>query len=549
MQQGRENLDAVIVGAGFGGLYMLHSLRSQGLRAIIVEAASDVGGAWYWNRYPGARCDVESLVYSYSFSPELDAEWQWSERYAAQPEIQAYLRFASERLNLRPDIIFDTRVTQARFIEDDHVWEVTCDSGAVHRARFCIMATGPISVPALPDIPGIENFTGKIVHTARWPQQGLDLSGKRVGVVGTGSSGTQLIPMAAEAASRLTVFQRTANFTVPARNAPLDSGTQALWAARRQDIRQAMWRGEVAGAGDIFMPNELRMTRVAPAANFTREQRLDIMNRRWEFGGAVLQGSFKDVMTDEAVNAEVADFVREKIRGIVKDPVRAAMLIPKGFALGTRRICVGTNYYETFNRANVDLVDVKATPISRFTKDGVVVGDREIPLDILAFATGFDALTGALTSIDIRGEQGVSINDAWAHGPRTYLGMSIMGFPNLFLIGGPGSPSVFSNVVMTNEYQVDFITQLMISMRDQGQTKIHVSDADQDVWTARVNEIATHTLLAKADSWYVGANIPGKPKVILAFIGGVANYRKICDEIREDGFRGFHRALASSPAA
>ncbi|WP_202799714.1 flavin-containing monooxygenase [Rhizorhabdus wittichii] len=543
-----NDVDVVVVGAGFGGLHMLYSLRKRGFDAIAIEAASDVGGAWYWNRYPGARCDVESVAYSFSFSPELDAEWQWSERYAAQPEIQAYLRFTSERLELRDHIRFDTHVDSARFDKESATWTVACDTGLILHARFCIMATGPISVPILPDIAGIDGFEGEIFHTARWPQHSIDFAGKRVGIIGTGSSGTQAIPEIAKRAEHLTVFLRTPNFTVPARNEPMSKERLNEWISNRSNIRAAMWRGEIAGAGDVHMPEELRLTRITAAREFTPEQRLDVLNRRWDFGGAVLQGSFQDVMTDEAVNEEVAEFVRAKIRAIVKDPVKADKLSPKGYALGTKRLCVGTDYYETYNRDNVGIVDVRATPIERLTAQGAIVDGEERPLDILILATGFDALTGALTDLELTGEGGESIRQVWENGPHTYLGMALTGFPNLFLIGGPGSPSVFSNVVMTNEYQVDFITDLLVSMRANGETRVSVSLTDQDAWTDKVNDLVKSTLMAKADSWYVGANVPGKPRAILAFMGGVSAYRAICDEVRTNGFRGFRREGADSAA-
>lgn len=532
--------DVVVVGAGFGGLHMIHSLREHGFSVQCFEAASDVGGAWYWNRYPGARCDVESLVYSYSFSKELDEEWRWSERYSAQPEIQAYLRFASERLDLRQHIRFNTFVKSADFENSSDTWLITCDNGITVRSRFCVMATGPISVPILPDIEGIKDFEGRLIHTARWPQnEVVDFRGKKVGVIGTGSSGTQLIPKVAREAELLTVFLRTPNFVVQARNAPLDEQTMKLWKEKRTDIRNAMRRGEIGGAGDIFMPEDLKSSRMRPAEEFTPSERQTIMQRRWDGGGAAIQSSFSDVMRDEMANAEVAEFVRGKITDVVKDPETVKKLTPRGYALGTKRICVGTDYYETFNRENVEVIDVKETPISKVTPQGIQVGDQEIKLDMLLLATGFDALTGALGDIEITGDGGTRLADAWSDGPHTYLGLSVANFPNLFLIGGPGSPSVLTNVVMTNEFQVDFITDLLIDMRKRGNTRVTASQAEQDAWTEQVNAIAQTTLLAKADSWYVGANVPGKPRVILAYTGGIAAYRSVCSDVLENEFKGF----------
>jgi len=536
-----EAIDILIVGAGFGGLHMLHEARRRGFSARLVEAAPDVGGAWYWNRYPGARCDVESLVYSYSFAPEIDAEWHWSERYAGQKEIQAYLRFVSERLDLRRDIRFEQRVVAASFDEAKARWIVSCNGGQSFEARFCIMATGPITVPTLPDIEGIESFRGEMFHTARWPQTEPDFTGKRVGVIGTGSSGTQLIPIVAREAEKLTVFLRTPNFTVPARNGPMDEERLREWDRRRDEVRAAMWRGEIAGVGDVHMPEQLRLTRTTPAAEFTPEQRREILETRWRYGGAVLQGSFRDVMTDPKVNDEVADFVREKIRETVADPEKARLLTPTGYHLGTKRLCVGTDYYETYNRENVEIADVQSTPIARFTEIGILVGDREIPLDILIFATGFDALTGALGEIDLRGRAGITIQEAWAEGPQTYLGLAVHGFPNLFLIGGPGSPSVFSNVVMTNEYQVGFIADLIAEADRNGDTIIEAEANAQVEWTGHVANVVERSLLANAKSWYVGANIPGKPRTILAYVGGVPAYRARCDAVRAAGFEGFRR--------
>lgn len=540
-----NEFDAIVIGAGFAGMYMLHKFRSLGLTACVLETGSDVGGAWYWNRYPGARCDVESLVYSYSFSPELDAEWRWTERYAAQPEILAYLKFAADRLDLRRDIKFNTQVIRAVFNEKNDRWTIETQTGHAFRARFCIMATGPISVPRLPDIPGIHEFGGELYHTAQWPQQEVDFSRKRVGVIGTGSSGTQLIPVVAKQAERLYVFLRTSNFTVPSRNGPLTEEHYAIWNKKRDEIRAAMWRGEIAGVGDVLMDEELRSSRTTPASSYTPEQRLEIMEKRWDAGGAVLQGSFKDVMTNEVVNAEVADFVRSKIRKAVADPERGEMLIPKGFALGTKRLCVGTDYYETFNRDNVEAVDVKSHPIEQITSNGVRIAGREIGLDVLICASGFDAVTGALTSIDIRGLNGVPLNETWRAGPQTYLGLAIAGFPNMLMIGGPGSPSVLSNVVMTNEFQVEYISELIKDTLDRGLTRIDVRLADQIKWTEHVNQVVKNTLLSSADSWYVGANVPGKPRVILAYTGGVVAYRSACETARANDYAGFERSVRS----
>jgi cyclohexanone monooxygenase len=536
---GELMFDVTVVGAGFGGLHMLYRLRELGFSVRGIEAAPDVGGAWYWNRYPGARCDVESLVYSYTFSAEIDREWNWTERYAAQPEIKRYLSFVADRLELRAMIQFSNHVEAAVFDQDENCWRIQTDKGLSFASRFLVLATGPISKPVLPDIPGIDEFGGTFVHTARWPEQEPDFAGKKVGIVGTGSSGVQTIPHVAKQAEKLTVFLRTANFTVPARNGPLSQDDLRKWEDEKNDIRTATWTGEIGGAGDVLMAKDLRQARLRPAREYTPEQRRDILERRWQWGGGVVMSSFADVMTDPAVNDEVADFLREKIRETVQDPKLADLLTPRGFYVGTKRICVGTNYYETYNRDNVAVVDVKSHPIERITARGVVVNGVEHELDYIIFATGFDALTGALTSIEVRGKDGRTINEAWSRGPQTFLGLAVQGFPNMLMIGGPGSPSVLSNVVQTNEYQVELIARFLTVLRERGNTHFDVDPDAQATWTAHVNEVVHRSLFGTSDSWYVGANIPGKPRVILAYTGGIRAYRMKCEELCENDFRGF----------
>jgi len=532
-------LDVVVVGAGFGGLHMLYKLREMGFAVQGIEAADDVGGTWYWNRYPGARCDVESLVYSYTFSPEVDAEWRWTEKYATQPEIQRYLKFVADRLDLRRMIRFSSHVESAIFDESENLWRLTTDRGETFTARFIVLATGPISKPVLPDIPGIDTFKGEYIHTALWPKDEPDFRGKRVGVIGTGSSGTQAIPLIAEQAEKLTVFLRTANFTVPARNHRLSDEDLATWAANKEEIRAATWTGEIGGAGDTLMPRRLRQSRLMPAASFAPEQRRELMEERWGWGGGIVMSTFADVMLKPEVNDETADFLRGKIAEVVKDSKKLELLTPRGFYVGTKRICVGTNYYETYNRDNVELVDVKSHPIERVTETGVVVNGIEHQLDVLIFATGFDALTGALTSIELRGEGGQTINEAWSKGPRTFLGLSVQGFPNMLMIGGPGSPSVLTNVVQTNEYQVTLIGRFLGFLREQGKTHFDVAAGAQEAWTDHVNEIVHASLFGTSDSWYVGANIPGKPRVILAYTGGINAYISKCEELCSNGFAGY----------
>ena len=534
-----DNFDAVVVGAGFGGLHAVYRLREDGLAVLGIEAGDDAGGAWYWNRYPGARCDIESLAYSYSFSPELDAEWRWSHKYSPQSEIKAYLQFAADRLDLRKDYLFNTRAESATFDTGTGLWTVATDTGRMITARYVIMATGPLTEPVYPDIAGLDTFDGDLIHSARWPDPDPDFTGKRVGIIGTGSSGVQLIPLLAERAQELTVFVRTANFTMPAFNRPLTDDDYSFWADNRAELRAAMRRGAVGGGGDLQIDSTVRDTRTHPARDFTPQQRHEIYEARWQAGGALLQGAFNDVMIDADVNTEVSDFVRDKIRSIVTDPERAETLVPQGFHLGTRRLCVGTDYYETYNRDNVNLVHVKANPIERITPKGVVVDGHEIPLDVLIVATGFDAVTGAVARLEIKGDGGVSLADTWSDGPQTYLGLMVAGFPNLFFIGGPGSPSVFSNVVMTNELQVDYVGDLISHARSTSHPTIAATPEAQDRWTDRVGRVADGTLLATADSWYVGANVPGKPRALLFWAGGIVPYLDELAAARDADYAGF----------
>lgn len=532
-------LDVLVLGAGFGGLHSLYRLRELGLRAVAIEAAPDVGGAWYWNRYPGARCDVESLVYCYTFSPILDAEWRWSERYAARDEIVRYLRWVSERLDLRKDIRFDQRLTKAHFDKDTRLWHFETESGARYKARHFLSAAGPITTPIMPAIPGLADFKGEIIHTARWPETGPDFAGKRVGVIGTGSSATQAIPIIAEQCEHLTVFIRTPNFYSPANNRPLTEADYAWWTENREKTRQRLQMGHRWGGGDIMLADEINDIMFRPSTEFSPEDRRAVYEARYVNGGGVIGWAFADAMVNPAANEEAGDFLREKVRDVVDDPAVADKLTPRGFAYGTKRVTVGTAFPETFNRANVDLIDVKATPIERFTERGAIVGEEEIPFDILITASGFDALTGALTVIDVRGEDGQSLKEAWANGPHTYLGIGVHGFPNLYMIGGPGSPSVLTNVVMTNEMQVEWIARLIKHIADSGHSRCEVTTEAEEAWTQKVNDLVKGNLWETADSWYVGANVPGKPRAILAYVGGYTRYKEECEEISEAGYPGF----------
>lgn len=533
-------LDALVLGGGFGGMHMLYQLRGMGLKVLALEAGTTVGGAWYWNRYPGARCDVESLVYCYSFSPIIDAEWRWSERYAAQPEILRYMNFVCDRLDLRKDIRFNSRLVKASFDKATNLWTFVTEKGDTYRARHFVSSAGPISAPIWPDIPGRESFKGDLYHTALWPQQEPDFAGKRVGVIGTGSSGTQLIPVVAQQAKKLISFVRTPNYYAPANNYPLTEEHQKKWQEIRPKVRSRLRTFEVVGSGDVFMEDEMMESRKYPGHHFTREERLAIMNQRWAFGGTVMPRAFADVITNFEINEEISEFLREKVAEIVKDPKTAEILTPRTFRFGTKRICVGTNFYETFNRDNVEAVDVKANPIERFTEKGVIVGGQEIELDAIICASGFDALTGALTVIDITGVDGQKIKDVWAKGADTYLGYGLAGFPNLYMIGGPGSPSVLTNVVMTNEYQVEWISGLIDYMRRNNFDRIDVDPEAQATWSQTVKDVIKGTVLTTSDSWYVGANVPGKARGILAYAGGIANYIAHCDAVAESGYKGFH---------
>jgi len=524
------DVHAVIVGAGFAGLYMLHRLRQLGLPARVFEAGDNIGGTWYWNRYPGARCDVESMDYSYSFSDELQQEWKWSERYASQPEILTYINHVADRFDLRRDIQLSTRVTAATFDEAAGQWTVTTNRGDHVSARFCIMATGCLSSAQVPKFPGRESFHGKTYHTGRWPHEGVDFTGQRVGVIGTGSSAIQSIPIIAEQARHLVVFQRTPNFSAPAHNAPLDPDferqVKTNYAAFRRQARESR-------VGFVVERSE------ASALAVSDEERRREYEKRWRRGGLGFTATYVDLLTNQDANDTAAEFCREKIRAIVRDPKVAEILAPKDYPVGTKRMCVDTRYYETYNRDNVTLVDIRRAPIEAITPEGVRTTDAAYPLDSIVFATGFDAMTGALLSIDIRGRGGRPLRDAWAEGPRTYLGLTVAGFPNLFAITGPGSPSVLSNMIVSIEQHVDWIADCIDRMRAQGQATIEATAAAQEAWVGHVNEVGHATLYPRANSWYMGANIPGKPRIFMPYIGGVWTYRQICDDIAAKGYEGF----------
>ena len=527
--------DVLVIGAGFAGLHLLHQLRSLGYSARVIEAAGDVGGVWYWNRYPGARCDVESLQYSYSFSKELEQEWVWSEKYSAQPEILRYIQHVAERFDLRRDITFNTRVVSASFDEEHQQWELRTDTGMALEAQFCVMATGALSIPRLPDIPGIENFTGKVLHTGAWPHAGVDFSGQRVGVIGTGSSGIQVIPKIAQQAAHLTVFQRTANFSIPAWNGPLSAQAQQAW-----KVEYDTHRARARELGTLYEFSD------KPASQVSSAERQREYERRWNSGGVNFVHSFNDLMLDQASNDTIADFVRSKIRSTVHDPDVAESLCPKDHPLGTKRICVDTGYFETYNRDNVRLVDLKNTPITRVTAAGVFTSDTLHELDALVCATGYDALTGAVLNIDIRGYNGQTLARNWADGPRTLFGLMTSGFPNMFIITGAGSPSVLVNMVVGIEHHVQWICDCLAYLRQHGMRTIEATREAQDRWVAHVNAAADKTLFPRANSWFLGANIPGKPRVFMPYVSKIGVYRRECQEAADNGYAGFTLQPANS---
>jgi len=543
-----ERFDAIIVGAGFAGLYALYRLRGAGLRARVYEAGDNVGGTWYWNRYPGARCDAESLVYSFSFSEALEQEWEWSERYATQPEILRYAEHVADRFDLRRDIRFERRVASAHFDEIPGLWRVVTDQGDRAQAPLCLMATGCLSVPQIPDIPGLDDFAGQRYQASLWPHEGVDFEGQRVGVIGAGSSAIQAVPIIAEQASRLTVFQRTPNFSVPAHNAALDPEFVEEFKTHYREHRRLHQRGLASGFGGVeIQPKEFAPA--APSALALSDEQLDrICEEWWEIGGARFLGAIGDTMISEEANQLVADFVHRKIREIVKDPITAEALCPTSYPIGTKRICVDTGYYETYNREDVRLVDLQTTPIERIVRDGIQTTEEHIPLDSLVLATGFDAMTGALLRMDIRGRNGQRLRDKWSAGPRAYLGLMAAGFPNLFLITGPGSPSVLSNMIVSIEQHVDFIMDCLETMKIRGVEQIEASPEAEEQWVAHVNEVAAATLFPKGGSWYLGANVPGKPRVFMPYAAGVGPYRKICEDVAANDYRGFIFGASSRDA-
>jgi cation diffusion facilitator CzcD-associated flavoprotein CzcO len=525
-------LDAIVIGAGFSGLYQLLCLRDRlGLSVQVLEAGAGVGGTWYWNRYPGARCDSESHSYCYSFSDELMREWEWSERYPGPPEILRYLNYVADRFHLKRNIRFNTRVTAAHYDEAVNLWRVTTDAGDRLSAQFLITAVGCLSTANIPAVPGLETFRGRWYHTGQWPHEGVDFSGQRVGQIGTGSTGIQSAPVIAETAAHLTVFQRTANYSVPARNGPLTPEFKRYVKDNTAEIRRVM---HSTPNGHPWPVADVAALETPP------QQRQALYEAAWETGGLRFRATFRDLVVSKAANDTASEFIRNKIRQIVKDPVTAAKLADIDHPYAAKRPPIDTDYFETFNRDNVALVDIRADPIKCITPQGIRTRSAEYPLDIIVFATGFDGMTGSLLRMDIRGRDGLALSNAWSAGPRNYLGLQVAGFPNLFMITGPGSPSVLCNMPVAIEQHVEWITDCIAHMRKSGLTRIEPRDEAVESWVAQVNAAAEATLLPQAKhSWYLGANVPGKPRVFMPYAGGMAHYRKICDDIAARNYHGF----------
>ncbi|MCH2630417.1 MAG: NAD(P)/FAD-dependent oxidoreductase [Nisaea sp.] len=535
-----ENVDAVIVGAGFSGLYLLHRLRKAGFSTRVFERGGGVGGTWYWNRYPGARCDVESLQYSYSFDEQLQQEWHWPEKFSAQPDILAYANHVADRFDLKKDIEFNTEVKVGCFDEKSSSWKITTSKEEKVTARFFIMATGCISTTQVPSIKGLNNYKGNTYHTGNWPHEEVNFAGQNIAVIGTGSSGIQSIPVLAEQANNLTVFQRTPNYSIPSQNEPMTNKYEQSWkdvyTARRKEMRYSA-HGSLKDLNNV------------PALSVDEEQRQQLYSERWAIGGTGFLGSFNDLLTNADANYTAAEFVRQQIKKIVEDQETAEILCPTTYPIGTKRICIDTGYFETYNRKNVKLIDISKRPIQRLVSNGIVANEQLYVFDSIIFATGFDAMTGSLFNVDIKGRKGIALRDKWNAGPKTYLGLMSASFPNLFMITGPGSPSVKSNMIMSIEQHVDLVTDTLLRMRSEGLSVVEPELAAENSWVEHVQEVANKTLFPRANSWYMGANIPGKPRLFMPYIGGVGVYREICEEIVADNYRGFKFGKSSHSIA
>lgn len=524
------DVDVVVVGAGFSGLYLLYRLRKAGFSTRVFERGGDVGGTWYWNRYPGARCDVESLQYSYSFDEQLQQDWHWPEKFSAQPDILAYANHVADRFNLKKDIEFNIEVKASWFDENLKTWKITTNTGEEINAQYFIMATGCISTTQIPNIKGLSDYVGNTFHTGDWPHEEVDFSGQSIAVIGTGSSGIQSIPVLAKQAKKLTVFQRTPNYSIPSQNEPMTKKYERSWkdvySERRKEMRYSA-HGSLKDLNDV------------PALSVDEDQRQELYTKRWAIGGTGFLGSFNDLLTNADANYTAAEYVRQQIKRVVKDKETAEILCPRSYPIGTKRICIDTGYFETYNRENVKLVDISKKPIQRLVADGIIVDDQLYPFDSIIFATGFDAMTGSIFNVDIKGRGGLALKEKWNAGPKTYLGLMSASFPNLFMITGPGSPSVKSNMIMSIEQHVDLVIETLLSMRRKGLSVVEPELEAENKWVDHVQEVANKTLFPQANSWYMGANIPGKPRLFMPYIGGVGAYREICEEIVANNYRGF----------
>ena len=528
---GKSDVDVVVVGAGFAGMYLLHELRENGFTSRVLEAGDDVGGTWYWNRYPGARCDIATTDYQYTWDPDLHHEWTWSEKHAAQPEILRYAQYVAKKHGLYSGIDFKVKVEQATWDDAAKKWSIATSTGETITCRHYVMATGCLSVPKEPDIPGTERFGGDVYVTGRWPHEGVDFTGQRVAVIGTGSSGIQSIPLIAEQASELVVFQRTPNYSIPALNGPAPADRVARLAADR-----ATYEAEAKlSTSGVPMP----MPTVSALA-VSQEEAFAMLEESWQRGELLAPGAtFLDAGTSRAANEVVCEFMRSKIRSVVKDPEVAELLSPRGHAYGTKRPCMDTNYFQTFNEPHVRLVDLRKNPIRSITEKGIDFGNESKEFDAIVYATGFDAMTGAIVGVNITGKNGLTLKKKWEAGPLTYLGLTSVGFPNLFMITGPGSPSVLSNMMVSIEQHVDWIRDTLVEMREQGWETIEPTPVAEEGWRVHCGDCADITIFQETDSWYMGANVPGKPRVLFPYIGGVGRYRTICDDVRKNGYLGF----------
>jgi cyclohexanone monooxygenase len=525
----RPDYDVVVIGAGFGGMYAMHRLRQAGHSVQSFEAGDGVGGTWYWNRYPGARCDVESIQYSYSFDPELEQDWDWSERYATQPEILRYADHVADRYDLRRDIEFGTRVTSVRYSEADRLWTLQTDTGRSTTARFVVSAVGCLSDARIPEWSGLDTYRGQVLHTGRWPHDPVDFAGRRVAVIGTGSSGIQAIPVLAEQAEHLTVFQRTPNYSIPARNREFSADELREIKAGYRELRA---KARHTGGGNYLGHG------TASALSVSEHEREQEYERRWQIGGNGFVVCYADLFFDLDANETAAEFVRRRIRETVRDPQVAELLTPRDHPIGSKRICVDSDYYATFNRDDVELVDVRADPIVEFTPDGLRTEYREFAFDAVVFATGYDAMTGPLLRMNVVGCGRQRLEDKWSAGPRTYLGLMTAGFPNLFMLTGPGSPSVLASVIAAIEQHVDFTVELLDWMRSRAQVVVEAQPDAEDAWVEHVNELAARTIYPRANSWYLGTNVPGKTRVFMPYSGGLHTYRAECDRVAAAGYPG-----------